>query len=77
MALQLFDSGNSDAMYLAGLLVDGGKMSEFELQKRVENATWLMIYEFSVPWVALENLRGFEIALSWVESDVEKIAASG
>jgi len=64
-------------MYLAGLLADGGKMSEFELQKRVENATCYMIYEFSVPWVASENFRGFEIALRWVKSDVEKIAASG
>jgi 3-methyladenine DNA glycosylase AlkD len=77
IALQLFNSGNSDAMYLAGLIADGSKMSEFELQKWVESATWYMISEFTVPWVASENPDGFEIALKWIDSDIEKIAASG
>jgi len=77
IALQLFNSGNSDAMYLAGLIADGSKMSEFELQKWVESATWYMISEFTVPWVASENPDGFEIGLKWIDSDIEKIAASG
>lgn len=77
LALQLFNSGNSDAMYLAGLIADGSKMSEFELQKWVESATWYMISEFTVPWVASENPDGFEIALKWIDSNIEKIAASG
>lgn len=77
MALKLFATGNSDAMYLAGLLADGSKMSESQLQMWVESATWYMISEFTVPWVASENPHGFEIALKWIESDVEKIAACG
>lgn len=77
IALQLFETGNSDAMYLAGLLADGSKMSESELQKWAESATWNMISEFSVPWVASENPDGFNIALKWIDSKQEKIATSG
>lgn len=77
MALNLFETGNSDAMYLAGLLAEGSKMTELQLQKWVESATWYMISEFSVPWVAAENANGLEIGLKWIDSPVEHIAASG
>jgi 3-methyladenine DNA glycosylase AlkD len=77
MAMKLYDTGNSDAMYLAALLADGSKMTEMDLQKWAENATWYMISEFSVPWVTAENEKGLEIGLKWIDNPVEHIAASG
>src|SRR5688572_30067545 len=55
LAMQLYDSGNSDAMYLAGLIADGSKMTKKELQGWVEKATWYMLSEYTVAWVASES----------------------
>src|SRR5215510_10589237 len=52
LALDLYDTGIADAMYLAGLIADDAKMTKKNLQKWVENATWGMVAEFTVPWVA-------------------------
>ncbi len=77
MAMQLFESGIGDAMYLAGLMADGSKMSKKELQSWVCNAECPMISEYSVPWVASENASGWELALEWIESLNASIASSG
>jgi hypothetical protein len=77
LALELYDSGNSDAMYLAGLVADGGLMSKAQLNKWVKKGYWYMISEYTVAWVASENEFGWELALEWIESDKENIASSG
>jgi len=38
LSLELYDTGNSDAMYLAGLIADENKISKNDLQKWVQNA---------------------------------------
>ncbi|WP_315823067.1 DNA alkylation repair protein [Paraflavitalea speifideaquila] len=38
LAMELYDTGNSDAMYLAGLVADGAKMTSKQLQAWVEKA---------------------------------------
>ena len=77
LSLELFDSGISDAMYLAGLISDPQKMSKKELHQWAENATWYMIGEYAVAWTAAESKHGWELALEWIESDIEKIACAG
>jgi len=77
LALKLYDTGISDAMYLAGLAADGSKMSKETLQKWVEKASWEMISEYTVPWVAAESPFAFELALQWIESEQESIASTG
>ena len=77
LALDLYDTGNSDAMYLAGLIADDAKMTKKDLQNWVKKAPWLMISEFTVAWVAAESNHGYELALEWIESRDEKIAVSG
>ncbi len=77
LAMQLYDTGISDAMYLAGLVADGNKMSKTEIQKWAKNASWYMISEYTFPWVAAESKYGQELALEWIESDNEKIGAAG
>jgi len=77
LALELYDSGVSDAKYLAGLLANGAKMSKAQIQNWVENSGWYMISEYTVPWVATENPFALELALDWIDSDNELIASSG
>ncbi len=77
LALKLYETGISDAMYLAGLAADGAKMDKETLQHWVELASWEMISEYTVPWVAAENPNALELALEWIESDKESIASSG
>jgi 3-methyladenine DNA glycosylase AlkD len=77
LALDLYDTGIADAMYLAGLIADDAKMTKKDLQKWVENATWGMVAEYTVPWVASSSPHGRELALKWMESKNESIASSG
>jgi 3-methyladenine DNA glycosylase AlkD len=77
LALELFNSGNSDAMYLAGLMADEDKMTEAQLNDWVVKANWYYLSEFAVPWVAAETKHAFKLALQWIQSDEERIAAAG
>jgi 3-methyladenine DNA glycosylase AlkD len=77
LALKLYDTGNSDAMYFAGLIADENLMTKKDLQKWVKNAYWYMLSEYTVPWITAESNHGFELALEWIDSDKEMIAAAG
>ncbi|MCW3128109.1 MAG: hypothetical protein JWO03_3767 [Bacteroidetes bacterium] len=77
LSLELFDSGISDAMYLAGLIADEDKMTKKDLQHWAEKASWYMISEYTVAWVASESHYGTELALEWIESPKENIACAG
>lgn len=77
LALELYDTGISDAMYLAGLIADDNKMTKENLNHWVKNAYWYMISEYTVPWVASESNYGHELALEWINSEKENIAAAG
>jgi 3-methyladenine DNA glycosylase AlkD len=77
LALDLYDTGIADAMYLAGLIADDAKMTKKDLQKWIEEATWGMVAEYTVPWVASGGPHGRELALKWMESKDETIASAG
>lgn len=77
LALQLYATGNSDAMYLAGLITDDMKMTKEDLQTWVSQAKWSLHSESTVPWVASGSGHGRELALEWIESPVEAIASAG
>ncbi|HEX4953135.1 MAG TPA: DNA alkylation repair protein [Thermoanaerobaculia bacterium] len=77
LALDLYATGNSDAMYLAGLIADDARMSREDLQRWVDGAYCAMHFEYTVPWVATGNPLGRELALEWIESDRENVAAAG
>jgi 3-methyladenine DNA glycosylase AlkD len=77
LALELYATGNSDAMYLAGLIADEQQLTREDLQRWCEGASWYMISEYTVPWVAAESRFGLELALEWIRSDREHIAAAG
>jgi 3-methyladenine DNA glycosylase AlkD len=77
LAIELYDTGISDAMYLAGLIVDDAKMTVKDLDRWVKAAYWNMLSEFTVPWVAAESPHGWAMGLKWIESNTEGIAAAG
>lgn len=77
LAKGLFETGNADAMYLAGLITDDAKMTKAELQHWVELALSNNIGEYTVPWVAAGSRFGFELGLEWIDSSEERIASSG
>lgn len=77
LSMELFDSGVSDAMYLAGLIADSSKMTKKDLQKWADKAYWYMLSEYPVAWVTAESPYGLELALEWIESDKPQIACAG
>lgn len=78
LALELYGTGNLDAMYLAGMVADGSQMTKQQLNAWAEGAANLqMIAEYTVPWVTVENPQGRELALQWMKSRKEHIASSG
>jgi 3-methyladenine DNA glycosylase AlkD len=77
LSLELYETGNSDAMYLAGLMADEKKITKAQLQNWVEKAYWYYISEYTVAWVAAETPFGLELGLEWITSEEENIAAAG
>jgi 3-methyladenine DNA glycosylase AlkD len=77
LALDLYDTGNYDAMYLAGLVADDAKMTKKDLNQWVKSANGGALASATVPWVAAGSQYGYEIALEWIESEKENVAAAG
>jgi 3-methyladenine DNA glycosylase AlkD len=77
LSKELFNTGNSDAMYLAGLIAEPQKMTKAELEDWAHKAYWYMISEYTVAWVTSESKYAMELGLEWIDSDVERIATSG
>ena len=77
LACELYDTGNADAMYLAGIVADGSKMSKKQLDNWAKTAPWHMIAEYSVPGVAHESPHAHALAMKWIKSKNESIASAG
>lgn len=77
LALELFQTGNSDAMYLAALIADPKQLTPDVLNEWVEQATWYMVSDYAVAWVAAESNFGFKMAKEWIRSEKEFIASAG
>ncbi|HTQ60061.1 MAG TPA: DNA alkylation repair protein [Candidatus Solibacter sp.] len=78
LACELFDTGNLDAMYLAGMVADGSQMTTKQLNAWADAAANLqMIAEYTVPWVTVDHPNGRELALQWMKSKKEHVASSG
>ncbi len=77
LSLELYATGNSDAMYLAGLIADEDVITKADLKKWADGAYWYMISEYTVAWIASETPFAWDLALEWIESDEERIASAG
>lgn len=77
LAMELFETGNYDAMYLAGLIADESKMSRKDIQQWAEKSHCHGISEYTVAWVAAESDYGWELGMKWIDSPKENIASAG
>lgn len=77
LALDLYDSGNYDAMYLAGLIADDARMTKAQLQRWVQKARGGCLTGSTVPWVAAGSPHGWELALKWIDDARSYVAAAG
>ena len=77
LALDLYDTGNADAMYLAGIVADGTQMTKKQLDTWARKATWQMVSEYTVPGVASESKHARILALKWIDTKKESIASTG
>jgi 3-methyladenine DNA glycosylase AlkD len=76
LALELYDTGNYDAMYLAGLIADDAQMTRKDLQRWVDRACEPLVGS-TVAWVAAGSPHAREIALEWIESKKDLVSAAG
>jgi 3-methyladenine DNA glycosylase AlkD len=77
LALDLYDTGIYDAMYLAGLIADDAKMTKANLKHWVKGAYCGGLARYTVPWVACGSPHGHDIAVEWIESPKELVAVAG
>src|ERR1700733_1836584 len=76
LAMELYQTGKMEAMYLAGMVASGVKMTDAQLKAWAEGTHGMqMIAEYTVPWVTVEHPRGRELALQWMASKKEHVAA--
>ncbi len=77
LACALYETGNSDAMYLAGMVADGSLMTKRLLNTWARNASWSMISEYTVPGVATESKHARALAMQWIKAKKESVASCG
>ena len=77
LALDLYDTGVYDAMYLAGLIADERRMTRKDLQRWLAQATSATLCDYTVPWVAAESAHGRALALEWIDAKDAGAASAG
>jgi 3-methyladenine DNA glycosylase AlkD len=77
LALELYATGNADAMYLAGLIADDAQMTPADLSLWAQQAVSTNIAGYTVPWVAAGSNHGFTLAQNWIDDEAEHVAVVG
>ena len=77
LACELYKTGNYDAMYLAGMVADGARMSKKELEAWAKAASEATLCEYTVPAVVVESPHARDLAFKWIHSKNESLATTG
>ena len=78
LACEIYATGIFEAMYLAGMVSDGALLTRKQLQSWADAAASMtMISEHTVPWVAVESSDPRAVAMEWIKSKKEHVAAAG
>lgn len=77
LSLELYDTGVSDARYLAGLIADEKKISAKELEHWLATTESSLHIEYTVPWVAAESAHGWGLGLKWIDAADDKTQTAG
>ncbi|MDB5252831.1 MAG: alkylation repair protein [Flaviaesturariibacter sp.] len=68
LSLELFDTGNTDARYLAGLIADEKQITADDLRHWLRTTRSAMILEYTIPWVAAESRHGWALGTEWIDA---------
>ncbi len=77
LADALYNTGNYDAMYFAGMIADVDIMSECDFNRWIDKAYFYMISDFIVAVTLAEHKDGKEIARRWMDSGEELKMSAG
>jgi len=77
LALDLYDTGIYDAMYLAGLIADDAKMTKKDLKHWVAKAYCPPLCGWTVAWVAAGSLDGWDLGTEWIDAKRSLTAVAG
>ena len=77
LALELYATGNLDAMYLAGLIADEAQATKKDLRDWANKATWSMISNYTVAGLAAESKHAIDLGSEWIDHKKELIASAG
>lgn len=77
LALELFETGNADAQYLAGLVADESQMKRSDFNRWARTASWSMIGMSCVAGVAADSPHAIALGTKWIDAKQEKIAMIG
>lgn len=77
LALDLYDTGNYDAMYLAGLIADDARMTKADLRQWAKQAYGGCLPGTTVPTVAAGSPHGHALAMEWIGAKEPRLAAIG
>lgn len=77
LSLALFETNNSDAMYLAALIAEPKAMDKATILKWVHQAWWYMLREYAVAWTISECNYALEIINECIASMDDGVASTG
>jgi len=77
LAHELWDTGNYDAMYFAGMIADVRVMTEADFDRWIEGAYCAMLADFVVAVTLAESDLAQSVASRWIRSGEESRAAAG
>ncbi|MCC7374345.1 MAG: DNA alkylation repair protein [Verrucomicrobiales bacterium] len=77
LALDLYETGVYDAMYLAGLIADDARMTRKDLQHWAKKAVGGCLPGTTVPTVAAGSPAGPALAAEWIQDSDPRIASIG
>lgn len=77
LALELWDTGNHDAMYLAGLMADAEQVTAKELERWAKTAKATVHREYSVAGVAADSRHGPALARKWIDAKDPHVQSIG
>ena len=77
LAQALDQTGNYDAMYLAGMIADSKVMTESDFEHWIEKAYFYMISDYTVAILLAQSDIAIPLATKWINSGEELRASAG
>ncbi len=77
LSMELYETGNYDAMYLAGMIAEPEKMSKLDFDNWIKKAYCHGIADYVVSVTLAKSPLAQDIADQWIKSDKELYASAG